>query len=383
MTEKKVKLLLTGPGRGHNITYTLGFLNNCSSIETYFLTSNYSFNKDAFPNIHVIDYYNTNKFIRILKLSWKCLSLHRFDILFMQSDIGYYVYILKALVRFNKFVFEIWSEPIINNLSSKGFVGNISRAHLHSADVIVCNWYGTYNNLQSLYPVLSLKSIVLPWGLRRYLLETHEIQSIFLKNVLNQIETDRFVLLNMRSLSDYNAVEIFLQAILIVRERNFEVFKQLYVVFWHGNNVDPVKINFVKDFILDNNMERFAWCDEHPFLAQSDIKHLLMRSNAVVNLVKHDQLSTSILEAMYLKKELLCSNIEPYRIFNERYAAYLTLLDNDPNAIANEIIRLVLNRADVNASEELLNYRKSIIDENFSPARNELKMIDFLLKLAK
>ena len=377
MKGKKTKLLITGPGSGHNIIKSLDFLNNCESFDTYFLTKSYSFD-NRFKRIRIIDYYHPNKYFRLIKLFLKVIFMPRINILYMQDNMGYDFFILRWFLRYDKLIFNIWSEYIIDRLKEKGLAGIIARTHLNNADFIICTWHGTYNKLLLTDKSLGTKAKVLPRGLLNSFFNDEDIKSDFMKNLLNKISDDRFVLINMRSFSDYNAIEVLLDAIALIKKLDVLVFEKLLLIFWHGNNVDKENLNYIHRFIRGNKLENNVWCVEHPFLPESDIKQLIMRSNIVVNLVKHDQLSSSILEAMFLEKDLLCSDIEPYRILNDKHETKLNLINIDPKIVADEILRLRYANIAGNQIDDLKKHRKSIVEQYFSASKNQKNRIDFL-----
>jgi hypothetical protein len=378
MSSKKIKLLITGPGHGHNISYPLDFLNNSSSFETIFLTSNYSFDRNRFQNIRIIDYYHPNKYLSLIKLFTKTIFLPKVNILYMQDKMGYYFFLLKWFLRYDKLIFTVWSEYIIGSFKEKGLIGIIARAHLKNADFIICNWHGTYNQLINADKSFASKTKVLPWGFSISTAMNEFVNTDFIKKFLDKIDDKRFVLLNMRSFSNYNAIEVLLDALLLIKTTNVEVFDNLLLILWHGNNVDNEKLAYIKRFIRDKNIENNIWCVEHPFVPEADLERLILRSNVIVNLVKHDQLSTSIIEAMFFEKELLCSDIEPYQILNKKYNAQLNLIKIDPSSVANEIIRLKTHFDSRTKQDVVMKHRKSIVENHFSKEKNENEIINFL-----
>lgn len=382
MSGQKIKILLTGPGHGRNISYSLSLLNNSECFETTFLTCNYSFSHDLYTRIKVVDYNHPNKLLRLFKLAWKVIFLPKQKILYMQDGLGYNFLILKYLLNYEKLVFFIWSEYIINALNKNDFNGVIARAHINSASYVLCSWYGTYNKLIDKLSSLMSRTFVFPEGLSSDFSKNEPIKSEFLKNFLLKIEADRHVFINMRSFSDYNAIEVLLEAVQMLKSRNFDVFSKILLIFWHGNNVLPEKREYISNFIRSKELSDSVWCIEHPYLQESDIKHLLLRSNVIINLVKHDQLSYSIYEAMYLKKEMLCSDIEPYRLLNQKYNAELMLTKIDVLSVADEMVRLVNDNKDVQKHADLLDHRKKIVEQYLFEPKNGKNIIEFLIGLS-
>ena len=129
-------------------------------------------------------------------------------------------------------------------------------------------------------------------------------------------------------------------------------------------------------------MHQNIWYYQHPFLPDSDIGHIISASDVLVNLVKHDQLSTSIIEALYLDKELICSDVEPYRILNDKFNLRLNLLKSDPLTVSNEIIRII--KLDKNKPDKgLLAHRKNIVKEHFDIDNNFTKVFEMFYDMFK
>jgi hypothetical protein len=381
MEEKKPKLLMTGPGHGINILKSLDYLNNDNAFETWFLTRFFAFNKADFPNIKVIEYHHPNKYFRLIKLFLRLFALPKFSLLFMQDNMGYDFFMIKWFLRYKKLVFNIWSEYVIYNFNKNGLSGIISRVHLNSADSIICLWYGTYNKLIASDNKFEKIARVFPMGLMDSFFKDEPVKSEFMKDFLKKITNDKFVLLNVRSISEYNEIEILLDAILLIKGNNPLLFNQLLLIFWHGNNVDNFKLNYINDFIQNNHLEDMVWCVLHPFVPDSDIKNLIKRSNVVVNLVKHDQLSTSIYESMYLEKDLLCSDIEAYRILNEKYHTNLDLIENNPIIVADEIARFHSTDKSDKDYLALKELRKKVVVQNLSLTNNQKRKFDYIKQL--
>ncbi len=379
MKKRKPILLMTGPGHGANILKSLDFINKDDSFESFFLTRTFAFNTKDFPNIKVIEYHHPNKYLRLVNLLFKVISLPKIDILFMQDNMGYDFFILKWFLKYKKLVLNIWSEYIIHNFHKKGLSGRISRSHLFKADLIVCLWYGTYKKLISTTDIkFAERTQVFPMGLMDSFFIEGPVKTDFMKDFMSRINEEKFVLLNMRSISDYNEIEILLDAVLLIKELDAIFFNKLLLIFWHGNNVDQFKLKYINDFIKEHQIEDSVWCVLHPFVPDSDIKGLIRRSNVVVNLVKHDQLSTSIYESMYMEKDLLCSDIEAYRILNEKYHTNLNLIENDSIIVAKEIVRL--NSIDKSDKEYLAlkEYRKKVVVQNLSLTTNQKQKFDYI-----
>ena len=380
---KKFSVLLMGPGRGHNIIYALELLNDCDSITTTFVTNKYSFGPDRFPNIKILDLYHQNKIILWYRRLKKLVFISKQNVIYIQGRIIQYdLFILTLFKRYEKIVFNLWGEYVIGKLEEKSREGKMYRQLFSKEDLIQCNWFGTYNKLIGVDGNLKRKATVEVWGLSDAYFVNKPIISKFMKDFISKIEQHRFVLLNTRSIAEYNAIEELLESILHLRELDKDIYEDVLLIFWAGNNVDVSKKIIIQEFISLNKLEQHIWYVEHPFLPDSDIKQLIEHANVVVNLVKHDQLSTSIIEALCLGKDLICSDIEPYRILNDMYDLELNLIDIDSLKVAHEIIGLAKERQETKQKMEMINKRKQVVESNFRKKNNSKKIIQMLKSVA-
>lgn len=377
--KNSLSILIWGPGRGHNISLILTEFNKCKNISTTMLTENYSFKNIDFPRISVVDYFHKSKYLRRLNLLWKLIFLPKSDVLYIQGNSSLYNLLIVILFgRYNYCVFNIWSQSVILNMSGRNIKSALYRFIFKKINKIQCAWYGAYNLLTQINPSIAKKSVVLPWGLNNVFFAEKPVNSDFLKNILNDINEFKFILLNNRSIANYNAIEELLQSIVIIRDINPEIYEDILLLFWVGNNIDADKRQYIQSFIIDNNLHKHIMYVEHPLVSESDLRHLIENSHVIVNLVRHDQLSTSILEGLYLEKDMLCSDIEPYRLLNNKYNLGLNLLELDPISIANEIIKIA-NRQHRNSQDKLLyEKRKNVVIQHFSMKTNFKKIVELL-----
>jgi len=380
--KKKFSVLIYGPGRGQNISIILEQFNNCLNIKSTIITQKYFLQQDRFANIKVVEFFNSNKILKRIIQVWKLFTLKRRDILYIQGGTSpLEVFLLVVFGKYRKLVFNVWGEAVVNKLSSHNLAACIYKFIFNKSDIIQCNWNRTYNILIAQNPRLSQKAIILPWGLSGKFLNAKPIQTEFVKDFLNKIPAGKIVMLNMRSISEYNEIEKLLHSISILKDRKEEFFENLLLVFWPGNNTDIKKEKYIKAYIQNHDLNDHVWYVEHPFLPDADIRNVIERSDIVMNLVKHDQLSYSILEAMYLKKEMISSNITPYKIFNEQYNLQLSLVENKSEAIANEIKTIAGRVKAKQQDNKLLEYRKNVIKTNFFMDKNFMEIISMFERI--
>ena len=77
---------------------------------------------------------------------------------------------------------------------------------------------------------------------------------------------------------------------------------------------------------------------------------------------------------MLMKKDLLISDIDAYRLFNTKYNLDLNLITNNPESICQNL-KFFINGFNVDSF--ILDHRKKTIEENFNFDTNIKKMMDF------
>lgn len=360
MKAKQHSITIVGPGRGHNISLLLNnFSYNKSRIINYFGV--FLLDAESFFVINFYNYKHRNKILQWFKRLYLSIIIPKAKVLYIQDGIVPYDYkLLKTFKKFEKMVFNVWSEYNIPDSNSKG--SEFKKRIMKDADIIQCNWHGTADRIKMLYPEYTNKTVVLPWGFPKAFFAGIKVEELhgFTRDFTEKIKKYRYSFLNMRSIADYNAIEELLDAAVVLKESNNEVFEDCLFVFWPGNNVSEKIKDDILIYIERHNLQNNVWYVEHPFLPNQDIKYIISSFDFIVNLVKHDQLSTSVTEAMFLEKELLCADIKAYKYLNDIYDLRLRLIELTPTAIATYITDKI---TDSNAKTpiEILQKRKNFV----------------------
>ncbi len=375
MKTTRTKIIILGPGRGHNMSLALNNLARTSNYTVYYFGAFY-LDKNQFPSISVYNYRSQYSMVQWFYRVYFALIIPKSDVLYILGDaVPYDFYLLSLLGKFRKLVYNVWSQ---NNIPGRNAISKFQSTLFKKSDAIQCNWYETAEKFEEMYPEYAAKTFIIPWGMS-YIWESlsnrEEIQP-FTSNLISQISDYKYRFINVRSIAPYNAIEEFLQAIVQLKQTRQRIFSQCLFVFWPGNNVVKSIEEHIIQQIKNHNLGKNVWYLEHPFLPDKDISTILNAFDFVVNLVKHDQFSTSIIEAMVLEKELLCSRIPPYENLNTRFGLNLPLTELTPESITELTIQLIENKNHKGAYK-IFEHRKqwvfnSLSSENFLNNLNQM-----------
>lgn len=383
--KNKIKLLLFGPGYGNNMFIMLKQLNYSNLFEINLITSSYLGSTIESSVSKVYEIGHKNKMIRRIKQLLIMIQIPKHDILvFLGGGNLFEVLPAMILLKRHKTVINIWSEYVPKVLGERSATGIIYRMILNKIDLIWTNWHGTAQLIERYAPFLTSKTVVQGFGLDIEFMSENHIVSQFTKDFLHRISSNKVVFTNMRSISNYNAIDIILQACLVIKNEHPKSYSKMLIIFWHGNMIDNEIMLKIKGHIKKYGMQDTIWCVQHPFLPYSDIRHIVKASDVIMNYVYHDQLSVSMLEAMYLKKTIIASDIEAYRLLNEMYDVDLQLTKLTVNDLVNKMLQCIdsNNKKDVEYIR-LLDKRHNVVNNRFHHEIRSLEISSMLEDLVK
>lgn len=378
----KVKILLLGPGHGSNISAVLEMLCSNSQFEVSLLTASYDLDRDGSHPSHVYEFGSPNKWFRRARLIKVLRGIPPQDIfIILGGGNPFEDFPSWLMIKRKHTVFNIWSEYLINSQKRKSLKTHLYGLILESCNIVWCNWQETANMIFDIAPSLSEKVQVHGWGLSSKFCETQPISTDFCKEFIGLLPKEKSIFINMRSLSSYNAIDVILQASLIIRENYPDHFKQLLVIFWHGNLVNETTFKTIQKHIDQQRMRDTIWCVKHPFVPVSDLRHIIDSTDVVMNYVYHDQLSLSLLEAMYLKKQIIASDIRPYRLFNELFDSELKLTALTVNELVDDMLSCIEMKRDPSQIRDILEKRHQIVLDNYSAVVTKKHIHNMLIRL--
>lgn len=368
-----MKLIMMGPGYGHNIEPYLDFFNRKSS--QYKLTFIYWGNDEFSKNFENIDFIQLNKknFFNIYKI------INDFkNKLIWQHGNNIIIYALIKLFKRKKIIhfLNIWSDRLYLEIKKNIFKKIISNFFLKNS-FVHCYWYPTTNNLKSQIPNAKYKTIDCGMHQDMFIdkykkeyqtsLEFNELISI-----IKEIKGKKFFY--PKSMTSASGHFLILEACVKLKNDGFDNFK---VIFRRGNEVNNEFENNIKSFILKHKLEKNVLLQKYSYLSFFELALLWKEMDCGLQIAYHDQLSTTFLEPMLFKKELIASNIEPYIIYKDKFNVELDLCELDSVSIFNEMKKICLNKL---SKEDTLEYRKNVVENNFDFEYNIHKIINYYNK---
>lgn len=360
--------MMMGPGYGHNIEPYLDYFNrHHDSYELVFIYwKRYDF-FNKFKNIQAIKLEKKNIFKILKEIRSKDLSLiwqHGNNILLYRLI---NIFKKKSAIHF----LNIWSDRLyleVKNSLIKRFIARImlKKAWIH------CYWFTTTNNLKS--QIKSAFYTTIDCGLHK---------DIFIKeNEKNIVSEHAKVLLSSvvslrgkkffypKSMTDAAGHFLILEAMLKLKTAGFNDFT---VIFRRGNEVNQKIEEAIKQFALIHQLQEHLVIQEYSYLSFCELALLWEQMDCGLQIAYHDQLSTTFLEPMLFKKELIATDIESYRIYKEVFGVEIELCEIESESIFK---RMAMVCANTTTNDNALEQRKKIIEEHFNFEHNVGKIID-------
>ena len=363
-----------GPATGHNIRPFLDFFSNHSE---YRLSLVYSGNNDIENNnLSTINYFKLSKSLLVIFQLIKKIRQTE-GIIWHQGGYNTFELLLTYLFKKRKtlFIINVWGEHVPNIAKTKTLQGRMFKFFYKKCDIISCLWYGTKKILDDF--IEPKKVVVLLWGLENtYFSEEEQELKDFTRNFINEIPKDKTTFFYPKSFTESSNHDGIIDAARILKNRGVDNF---VVYFWTGNITRGGYEQTAKDKIKANNLDENIKIVYHDFLPFYDIIQIWKSMNVGLQIVKNDQLSTTFLEPLILKKEMLVSDIYPYQKITEHYPKLnLHLTINKPEVLADEMNELINGKR---TSATTLENRKKIIEKEFNFEKNIQKMLDFYQEL--
>jgi glycosyltransferase involved in cell wall biosynthesis len=366
---KPFKILMFGPAYGHNIQPFIEFFEN---NDAYDLTFAYSGQNDFLRDAKRVKFVEYSKSpVSLLKLSTTIKK--DYDIIWYHG--AYELKLLMLIQSFKhkntKLVLNVWGEHVPRLMLKNDSQGKKYIKHYKKAYIIQCNWFGVQNLLKKNFPEDKLP--VLPWGLHKEFFSTRKIEASpitedFIASI-DQSKTNFFYPKSFTEASDHDCI---IEAARGLKAKGVNSF---CVYFWTGN---ITRGNFEKDAmdkIAQYGLENLVKVEKHDYLPFRDIKLIWEQMDCGLQISIHDQLSSTLLEPMYMGKELIATNIEPYQILLEKFPDLeLLLIERKPEVLSNRMEDFIDGNR---TSDRVLKQRKEIVKKEFNFDKNIQRMMDY------
>ncbi len=364
-----MNIVMFGPGYGHNIEPFLEFFENSRENKLYFFyLGKFTFENKRFKNINIIS---------IEKSFFKLWNIYK---VFKKADLvwihgAYRLLILSYfLVWANKKsikIINIWGEKVAEEIVANNLRGKVYQHLSKHIDYIQCNWYGTAEILKK--NISEKKILIFPWGLPSAFFQKVNNQKITKKTseFVSQFPKDKKIFFYPKSLLGISGHNMVIDTVIRLLE---EGFKNFYVIFWKGNTNDPKIEKALKQKIVENNLQKYICLEDHDFVSNEDLKYIWKNIDIGLQIAYNDQLSSTFIEPMYYEKELIATNIFPYRAWEEKFHLNLELIDLNIDELFLSM-KKILNNHTTNILE--LNRRKEVIINDYCFDKNIKKILDF------
>jgi glycosyltransferase involved in cell wall biosynthesis len=358
-----------GPAYGHNIEPFINFFEKNEDVKLTFAYSNKN------------DFLDSSQRIKYVKYSSNPICLIRLALIIKKEyDLIWYHggYDLNLLFLINKFknrktrlIINVWGEHIPRILLKDTTQSKKIFKYYNNANIIQCNWYGVQNILKNKFSEKKLP--VLPWGLHRDFFNNskNSLKSITEKFIssINTNNTNFFYPKSFTEASDHDSI---VEAVKIMKDNGLNRF---CVYFWSGNisrgNYEKLAIEKIKDYQLGDLIKM----EKHSYLPFNDMRCIWEKMDCGLQISINDQLSTTLLEPLVLKKEIIATNIEPYQILDDKYETLkLNLIERNSLSIAQRMEEIINGKR---TEVSVLESRKRIIEKEFNFEQNIQKMLDY------
>ena len=364
---------MIGPSYGHNIKMFLDFfeVNNSVCFTLGYLDKGDFHTGGSYKNIQ---FYKINKsfsgirnYRLFLKKDWDLIWIHR------GANLKFLVLTYLFKTEKSKLILNIWGEQLPRMIKKGGFKSMIYKKLFWKIDYIQCNWYGTYELFTEISSKFNL--VVFPWGLQNeYFSNTSPTMHSFTYEFINNLPKTKIKFFIPRSIIRINNHHILIKSAKILKEQGYHNF---VIYLWHGNVFDDNYVKEINTYIKKNDLNEFVKIVEHPFLSAFDIKEIWKAMDCGIVFGSIDQLSTTLLEPMLYKKELIASNIQPYKIFEKKYNINLDLSDTNSKSLGKRMEKILQG---FKTPKNILEKREQLIKRHFNFNSNITTMLNFYSK---
>lgn len=361
-------MMFHGRAAGHNIMPFLEYFNTRKDIDFTFC---YNEDRDFYPDDLHIKFFKLEFNPRsVLKL--RKLLKDNIDIIWYHGGHSPYIFALFQTLRSSKttFIFNVWNEWILRRAAKKDFRASLFRWAIKKSDVLHCNWHGTANVVKKLNLHQNVK--VFYWGLHPeyFTIETLPPVEETLK-FFNWLPENKTIFFFPKSISPSSRHDLVIKAGKILKDRGVENFK---AVLWLGNRSNGELETSYEALIDKLNVRDLVDFYHHNFIPFNDIRLIWKRVDCGLQIAVNEQLSTTFLEPQFFEKEIIVTDIEPYRIYNEKMGVNLPLIPLDENILADRMEQVLLGNI---PSAETLKHRRQKVAENFNILKSIKKITTY------
>ena len=362
-----------GPAYGHNMKPFIEYfqVNNQYKV-TYAYSGRNDFEK-FFPGVKFVSYSKNP--LTLFRLAVKIRK--DYDLIWNQGAYSIFLMLIIYIFSPKKAIksTNIWGEKIPRLAIQSSFKGKLCRFFLNKSTIVHCNWYGTRNILKNI--IENKKLVVFPPGMHDSIFQPEEeVKSSVTESFIANLSNDKVKFFYPKSFTEASDHDCVVEASKILKDKGVDNF---CVYFWGGNVSGGNFENDLRNKIEKYNLHDFVKLEKHEFLPFSDFKLIWKAMDCGLQISITDQLSFTLLEPMASSKDLIATDIEPYRIFQDKFPELeLSLIERSPKSLAKRMESFILGGR---VSENVLKNRKRIVEQEFNFENNINKMLNFYREL--
>lgn len=376
-----MKVLMYGFGSGNNIEPWLEFFERkTGTYQLTFACKAFSFDKKRFPNLSVLEL----KSERLLSLAFlRKIRKEKFDVLYIQGLYDYLIiFYLFLFARSSCKVINIWNNVNYKKASRQNkriWQIPIYQILFRMTNRFYFTWYGTYIGFTGLFPGLTKKAFIQPWGIRDTIIKhPPAAPSDKVKSILEGLKDEDIFLFWPEYMSEDEHIHEFLSALTQLKN-----YSSLKVLLFSGHQLtDTSYIQELRKIVTDNGLT-FVNILVGEYLPYQDIMALWQRADLTLKMSTKDQLSNGIIEALFFRTPMILNDWIPYQKLQEQgMKVFLTSLD------ASEIarnLRLIIDNILINRNYygEIGNSNRELIIKKFNFDDNIEKLMSDLYSCSK
>lgn len=360
-------LMFHGRAGGHNI---LPFLEYFNASTDHDLTFIYAKDRTYFPERDNIQYHKFSfSPFKLFKL--KKIICSEYDLIWYHGGHSALILFIFSLLRNkkSKFIFNVWNEWLIQKAKRGGIKGKMFQFGIRHADVIHCNWYGTAQVLTQTGWNDNIK--VYYWGLQKENFTNHPIAEAEETNqFIASLPKDKIKFFFPKSISPNSRQDLVIEA---AEKLVKEGISNFIVYLWLGNTNEENLLEKYTSQIDNARLSDYVILQKHGFLSFGDMQMIWKKMDVGLQIAANEQLSTTFLEPQFYQKEIIVTNILPYRIYNEKFDLDIPLIPLEAEAVYNRMKNLILGK---HTSQEDLLKRYYTVKDNFNFSENIEKIIE-------
>jgi hypothetical protein len=244
------------------------------------------------------------------------------------------------------------------------------RHGIRCADVIHCNWHGTAEVIRSTGWNNNIKTFY--WGLHKENFNPAKKQATKdAESFINSIPSNKVKFFFPKSISPNSRHDLIVEASYRLIQKGQSDF---IVYLWLGNTNDKVIIKELKKKIHCYGLTNHVILQSHGFLPFADMQLIWKKMDVGLQIAVNEQLSTTFLEPQFYRKEIIVSDIIPYRIYNQLFSTQIELIPLTAEGLELSMSKFING---YRTDQDLLEKRHHIILQYFNMERNLEKIINY------